>query len=321
MVRRVKGLWLHRSRRRSSRRSLACDVSTARRLSNCLRGRARGVRSAAPSEGAAGVPHPRHGRLDRDPSFAVAAADSRRGGAGKRLGAGHSKMVQPLTRLRFFDKGLPDSRHFRAHGDTPALRLYRAETGPIGAGPLWPRTEGANGCGIETRRRPGTILSLTIDVLDRLWRMAAAGLIMFGLLVPWHGGIAAGTGTLVLKTATGAHNFNIEVATTGQERALGLMFRRSLPENAGMLFIYDPPQPATMWMKNTFIPLDMVFISAEGTVHRIESNTEPFSTTTIPSDGDVVGVLELNAGEADKIGLKRGDKVIYPGLANPGVRR
>jgi len=70
---------------------------------------------------------------------------------------------------------------------------------------------------------------------------------MFGLLVPWHGSMAANTGTLVLKTATGDHNFNIEVATTDQERALGLMFRRSLPENAGMLFIYDPPQPATMW--------------------------------------------------------------------------
>jgi uncharacterized membrane protein (UPF0127 family) len=134
--------------------------------------------------------------------------------------------------------------------------------------------------------------------------------------VPWGGGLAASTGTLVLKTATGDHNFTIEVATTDQERALGLMFRRSLPENSGMLFIYDPPQPATMWMKNTLIPLDMVFISAEGKVHRIESNTEPFSTTVIPSEGEVVGVLELNAGEADKIGLKRGDKVVYPGLAN-----
>ena len=61
-----------------------------------------------------------------------------------------------------------------------------------------------------------------------------------------HSGLAAGTGILVLKTATGDHNFNIEVAITDQERALGLMFRRSLPENAGMLFIYDPPQPATM---------------------------------------------------------------------------
>lgn len=132
--------------------------------------------------------------------------------------------------------------------------------------------------------------------------------------------MAASTGTLVLKTATGDHNFTIEVATTDQERALGLMFRRSLPENSGMLFIYDPPQPATMWMKNTLIPLDMVFISAEGKVHRIESNTEPFSTTVIPSEGEVVGVLELNAGEADKIGLKRGDKVVYPGLTNQESR-
>jgi uncharacterized protein len=138
--------------------------------------------------------------------------------------------------------------------------------------------------------------------------------------VPWGGGLATSTGTLVLKTTTGDHNFTIEVATTDQERALGLMFRRSLPENSGMLFIYDPPQSATMWMKNTLIPLDMVFISAEGKVHRIESNTEPFSTTVIPSEGEVVGVLELNAGEADKIGLKRGDKVVYPGLANQESR-
>ena len=126
---------------------------------------------------------------------------------------------------------------------------------------------------------------------------------------------AAGSGTLVLKTATGDHSFNIEVMVTDEERALGLMFRRALPENNGMLFLYDPPQPAMMWMKNTIIPLDMVFISSDARVHRIEQNAEPFSTTLIPSDGDIVGVLELNAGEAGKIGLKRGDKVIYPGLA------
>ena len=126
---------------------------------------------------------------------------------------------------------------------------------------------------------------------------------------------AAGSGTLVLKTATGDHSFNIEVMVTDEELALGLMFRRALPENDGMLFLYDPPQPAMMWMKNTIIPLDMVFISSDARVHRIEQNAEPFSTTLIPSDGDIVGVLELNAGEASKIGLKRGDKVIYPGLA------
>ena len=125
----------------------------------------------------------------------------------------------------------------------------------------------------------------------------------------------AAAGTLVLKTETGDHSFNIEVATTDQDRALGLMFRRSLPDDAGMLFLYDPPQPAAMWMRNTLIPLDMVFISPDGTVHRIESDTEPFSTSLIPSEGTVAAVLELNAGQADKIGLKRGDKVVYPGLA------
>jgi uncharacterized membrane protein (UPF0127 family) len=126
---------------------------------------------------------------------------------------------------------------------------------------------------------------------------------------------ATGTGTLVLKTETGDHNFTIEVATTREEQALGLMFRRSLPENAGMLFIYQQPQPAAMWMKNTLIPLDMVFIAPDGKVLRIETNTEPFSTAVIPSEGTVSAVLELNAGQADRIGLKRGDKVVYPGLA------
>ena len=140
---------------------------------------------------------------------------------------------------------------------------------------------------------------------------------MFALgILAQASGFAAGTGTLVLKTDSGDHSFNIEVATTDRERALGLMFRRSLPENAGMLFLYDQAQPAAMWMKNTFIPLDMVFISADGKVHRIEQNAEPFSTSLIPSEGPVVGVLELNGGEAAKIGLKRGDKVLYPGLVN-----
>jgi hypothetical protein len=125
---------------------------------------------------------------------------------------------------------------------------------------------------------------------------------------------AASGSTIVLKTETGDHNFDIEVMTTFQDRARGLMFRRSLPEKSGMLFLYDRPEPAAMWMKNTFIPLDIVFIAPGGTVHRIEKNTEPFSTDTISSDGSIIAVLELNAGAADRIGLKLGDRVIYPGL-------
>jgi uncharacterized membrane protein (UPF0127 family) len=136
----------------------------------------------------------------------------------------------------------------------------------------------------------------------------ACGLLAEGLA------FAASGSTIVLKTETGDHSFDIEVMTTFQERARGLMFRRSLPENSGMLFLYDRPEPAAMWMKNTFIPLDMVFIAPGGTVHRIEKNTEPFSTETISSDGSIIAVLELNAGAADRIKLKPGDRVIYPGL-------
>ena len=118
----------------------------------------------------------------------------------------------------------------------------------------------------------------------------------------------------MLKTDSGPHNFTIELAITPAERALGLMYRRTLPADAGMLFIYDKPQPLNMWMRNTFISLDMVFIGADGKVHRIESRTEPFSTQLISSEGNVQGVLELNAGTAASIGLKAGDEVVYPGL-------
>ena len=128
----------------------------------------------------------------------------------------------------------------------------------------------------------------------------------------------AGTATLVLKTDSGDHRYTVEVASSDGDRRMGLMFRRSLPEKSGMLFLYDPPQRAAMWMQNTYIPLDMIFISADGLVLRIAANTEPFSTDLILSGGVVAGVLELNAGQAAKIGLRREDQVIFPGL---GARR
>jgi uncharacterized membrane protein (UPF0127 family) len=149
----------------------------------------------------------------------------------------------------------------------------------------------------------------------RIGRRLAAVLFGLVLIAAACGAQATSSGTVVLKTTTGDHNFNVEVMTTNQERALGLMFRRQLSENAGMLFLYDRPQPAAMWMKNTIIPLDMIFIAAGGKVHRIVSHTVPHSTESISSDGDVVAVLELNAGQADKIGLRLGDKVVHPGLA------
>jgi uncharacterized protein len=128
--------------------------------------------------------------------------------------------------------------------------------------------------------------------------------------------IAAGADTLTFKTDSGEHSYAVEVAETDRERAKGLMFRRSLPASSGMIFLYDPPQGVAMWMRNTYIPLDMIFIGADGTVHHIEANTEPFSTDIIASGGQVAAVLELNAGEAEKIGIKPGDRVVFRDLGS-----
>lgn len=121
--------------------------------------------------------------------------------------------------------------------------------------------------------------------------------------------------TLTLETAAGPKVITIEVADTGEEKARGLMFRTSLPDTSGMLFPYPQPQELSMWMKNTFIPLDMVFIKSDGTVHRIEMRTEPMSERVIGSKGDVTAVLELAGGAAGRLGLKPGDKVVHPHFA------
>ena len=117
--------------------------------------------------------------------------------------------------------------------------------------------------------------------------------------------------TLTLVTKSGRHKIAIEVAETPAQQSLGLMYRSKLDPAKGMLFAHKHPQEVSMWMRNTYISLDMVFIRADGTVHRIEHRTEPFSDTLISSKGDVSGVLELKGGEATRIGLAPGDKVHY----------
>jgi uncharacterized protein len=117
--------------------------------------------------------------------------------------------------------------------------------------------------------------------------------------------------TLTLVTSAGEKKIDIEVAETMEEKSLGLMFRTSLPDSQGMLFPYAPEQEITMWMKNTFIPLDMVFIKADGVVHRIEVRTEPMSEKVISSQGQVTAVLELAGGAAERLGVKVGDRVVH----------
>jgi len=109
--------------------------------------------------------------------------------------------------------------------------------------------------------------------------------------------------------AGGSHTFQVEVADTPEMRAQGLMYRRSLPADYGMLFDFERDEPVSMWMKNTYVALDMVFILSDGTVHRVEQNTTPLSTRTIDSGVPVRYVLELPAGTAARLGIARGAKV------------
>jgi uncharacterized membrane protein (UPF0127 family) len=115
--------------------------------------------------------------------------------------------------------------------------------------------------------------------------------------------------TLTIHTQTGDHAFSIEIAATPATRERGLMDRRFMPMDRGMLFEFERDGPVAFWMKNTYIPLDMVFLARNGAVTRIVDRAEPLSETAIPSGGPCAAVLELNGGVAARIGLRTGDMV------------
>jgi uncharacterized membrane protein (UPF0127 family) len=123
---------------------------------------------------------------------------------------------------------------------------------------------------------------------------------------------AADQHTLEIVSKSGVHVFAVEVMRTPEEKARGLMYRRELPEGRGMLFDFSPEQPVSMWMKNTYISLDMIFIRADGRILRIAENTIPESEAIIPAGGSVRGVLEVIAGTAKKLGIAPGDRVAHP---------
>jgi len=114
---------------------------------------------------------------------------------------------------------------------------------------------------------------------------------------------------LVLKTASGDHTFTVEVVDTPESRARGLMYRQELADDAGMLFDFQSEHPVSFWMQNTFIPLDMIFIGADGLVKTIYVNARPHDTTSIPSQVPVQYVLEIPGGRSEEIGLEPGDRV------------
>ncbi len=123
---------------------------------------------------------------------------------------------------------------------------------------------------------------------------------------------AASVQPLEIATKSGVQVFSVEMATTEEEKTQGLMYRKELPDGKGMLFDFSPEQQISMWMKNTYISLDMIFIRADGRILRIAENTEPMSTKIISSGGLAKGVLEVIGGTAQKYGIAPGDRVAHP---------
>jgi uncharacterized protein len=120
------------------------------------------------------------------------------------------------------------------------------------------------------------------------------------------------TSELTVSTATGLHKFAIELALSEPQREQGLMFRQSMAPDHGMLFDMDVSQPISMWMKNTLIPLDMLFLDSSGRIVDIYARAVPLSTSIIASKAPARYVIELNGGTADRIGAKVGDRVTSP---------
>jgi uncharacterized protein len=145
----------------------------------------------------------------------------------------------------------------------------------------------------------------------RAW---AAALAFAVFLAAFAGALAQGgeLDSLEIVTSSGQHAFQVEIANNDATREHGLMDRRYMAADHGMLFEFDREAPVSFWMKNTYIPLDMIFIAPSGVVTHIATNAEPLSERVIPSGGPCIAVLELNGGTAASIGLKVGDKVRHP---------
>jgi uncharacterized membrane protein (UPF0127 family) len=132
---------------------------------------------------------------------------------------------------------------------------------------------------------------------------------LFLMIVP--AALAAGLprDVLLVETASSQYRFDVEIADNEAERAEGLMYRQTMADNAGMLFLYPSPRPVEFWMKNTVLSLDIVFVRADGTIARIAANTTPMSEDLIPSGEPVLAVLEVKAGIMRELGINPGDRL------------
>ena len=151
-------------------------------------------------------------------------------------------------------------------------------------------------------------------------RFFRAVVLVLLLAVPAAGGFAQEpvqfpASKLTIETATGSHPFAVEVATDSVQHARGLMYRRELAPDRGMIFLYEKDEEVLMWMKNTYIALDMLFIDRTGRIVEIAADTTPLSTDIIPSNAPVKAVLEVAAGTAARLKIEVGSRIIHPAFA------
>jgi uncharacterized membrane protein (UPF0127 family) len=146
----------------------------------------------------------------------------------------------------------------------------------------------------------------------RGWRGLGLGLLALALAQPLSAQVAFEESPLTIESAAGTLTFQVELAITPEQRRQGLMFRESLDPDRGMLFDFGRTGPVTMWMRNTYVSLDMLFIDDDGRIHRIAADTQPLSDAVIGSGGPVRAVLELPAGTSAEQGIKVGDLVVHP---------
>lgn len=145
-----------------------------------------------------------------------------------------------------------------------------------------------------------------LAAMKHLQRMAVAVLLV--ALSAGHA-LAAGLERLTIQTSGAVRTFQVEVVDTPETRARGLMFRKTMPRWQGMLFDFKTEQPVGFWMENTYIPLDIIFVRADGTIESIAANATPLSREVLESRGPVLGVLEINGGLAAELGIRPGDRV------------
>ncbi|MCA8882783.1 MAG: DUF192 domain-containing protein [Rhodobacteraceae bacterium] len=138
------------------------------------------------------------------------------------------------------------------------------------------------------------------------------GLCLHALTAQAQGTGACSDRVAFLRGPWGQMAFNVEVADDPRERARGLMFRTEMPRDDGMLFIFEQPQSVSFWMRNTLIPLDMVFLSADGVVQSIHANAQPLDERPIFGGTDILAVLEINGGQAAELGLTPGSELRHP---------